>query len=273
MLKIMSHNVWGMFGASIVKRVDNRSKLMWEIYSTYHPDIIGTQEFSEEIRNSGLLEDLHTCYEELDVVKDIKAYEMANHFTPVFYRKDVLAVLDSGFVLYDRQFNNRDSKGVTWGVFRHLPSGSIFSIANTHFWYRNGEEHDLARVENAKEVLKLANRLPKPFFLMGDLNCKMESAAYAELLSNGLCDVQLTAPETDLGKAHHPYPEYDYEKQMFFGAPTPVGDYTKSIDHMLVDTEHAKDLKKFMIMTEQNALDTSDHCPIMLEYDMGEARR
>ena len=270
MLKIMSHNVWGMFGAGIVKRVDNRRELMWDIYSTYTPDIIGTQEFSEAIRDSGLVKDLNILYEELDVSECVAEYGMLNHFTPIFYRRNTLEAIDCGFVLYDRKYNNYDSKGVTWGIFRHSLSGLIFSVANTHFWYRNGEEHDQARVENAKAVLELAKKLPKPFFLMGDLNCKIDSGAYKELIQNGLSDAQLTAPETNLGKAHHPYPDYDYDKQIFFGAPLPVGDYTKSIDHILVDFNHTAGVKRFMILTEQKALDTSDHCPIIMEYDTGD---
>lgn len=268
-IKIMSHNVWGMFGANPVKRVDNRRDLMRDIYLEQLPDVLGTQEFSLDIRESGLLSDLlENGYCELDVSADVNAYGMLNLFTPVFYRKDRCEVLDCGFFLYPRKFNNHDSKGVTWGVFRHQKSRLVFSVANTHFWYKGGEEHDLVRKENAELILEIVKKLPKPRILMGDLNCKADSPAYKTLLDSGLYDVQIVAPETTLGKAHHPYPEYDFEKQFFYGAPAPVGDYTNSYDHMFVDSEHCGSVKRFVILTDQNALDTSDHCPIFLEYQI-----
>lgn len=266
-IKIMSHNVWGMFGANPVKRVDNRRDLMREIYLEQLPNVLGTQEFSLDIRKSGLANDLlENGYCELDVSENVKAYEMSNLFTPVFYQKNTCEILDRGFFLFPREFNNHDSKGVTWGVFRHIPTDFVFSVANTHFWYKGGEEHDSVREENAKMVLEIVKKLPQPWFVMGDLNCKTDSMAYKTLSESGLCDVQLSAPETTLGKAHHSYPEYDFEKQIFCGAPAPIGDYTNSYDHMFVNSEHCGFVRRFEILTDQKALDTSDHCPIFLEY-------
>ena len=262
----MSHNVWGMYAPDVVKRVDNRSSLMWEIYSKYLPDVIGTQEFSEDIRNSGLIEHMKDMYTELDVSEDIQNYGMKNLYTPVFYNKNTCEILEKGFILFDREYNNHDSKGVTWGVIRHIPTGNIFSVANTHYWWKGGEEHDVARVKNSEVILSLAQKLPTPFFAMGDLNCTTASAAYAKLTNNGLCDVQLSAPKTTHGNTHHPYPLHDSEKNIFYGAPLPRGDYKLAIDHMFVDCEHKNKLKRFEIIKDQIALDTSDHCPVFLDY-------
>ena len=268
-LKIMSHNVWGMFGANPVKRVDNRRDLMREIYLEQLPDVLGTQEFSIAMRESGLANDLlENGYCELNVSHDVEAYGMSNLFTPIFYRKDSCDVLNCGFFLFPRNFNNHDSKGVAWGIFRHKYTGAVFSVANTHFWYKGGEEHDLVRRDNAIMLLDVMKPLPKPWFIMGDLNCKTDSPAYKTLSGSGLSDAQLAAPDTILGKAHHPYPEYDFEKQIFYGAPVPMGDYTESYDHIFVDSEHCSSVNRFVVLTDQNALDTSDHCPIFLEYQV-----
>lgn len=268
-IRIMSHNVWGMFAPDVVKRVDNRSSLMWEIYSEYLPDVIGTQEFSKDIRNSGLVESMSEVYAELDVSADIERYGMTNLFTPVFYNKNTCAVLEKGFILFDREYNNHDSKGVVWAVMRHLPTESVFSIANTHYWWKSGEEHDAARVKNSDVILEMMERLPKPFFAMGDLNCIPASAAYARLADNGLSDVQLSAVKTTHGNTHHPYPLHNGEKNIFYGAPLPKGDYNLAIDHMFVDCTHRDGLERFEIITKQKALDTSDHCPIFLDYYFG----
>ena len=262
----MSHNVWGMYAPDVVKRVDNRSDLMWKIYAEYRPDVIGTQEFSEDIRTSGLLERMQDLYTELDVSADLQKYGMENLFTPIFYCRETCEPMEKGFVLFDRVYNNHDSKGIAWAVFRHKPSNMSFSVANTHYWWKSGEEHDEARVKNSEVLLSLAQTLPKPFFAMGDLNCTVQSSAYAKLLEGGLCDVQLTAPITIMGNTHHPYPFHDSQTNTFYGAPVPAGDYTKAIDHMFVDSEHKDGLQRFEILTDDRALNTSDHCPVFLDY-------
>ncbi len=265
-LRLMSHNVWGMYAPDVVKRVDNRSQLMEAVYRAYLPDVLGMQEFSADIRNSGLTERMADKWCEIDVTADLQKYGMKNNYTPVFYRPETCKLQSCGYELFDRAFNNSDSKGMTYAVLKQK-NGLLFSVICTHYWWKSGAEHDAARVENSKALLRLAQTLPKPLFVIGDLNCTVESEAFATLLAGGMCDIQQVAKESDNGNTHHPYPSYDAERKTFFGAPRPVGDYKKSIDHMFVDGEHADCLKKYGIITDQQALDTSDHCPIYAEYD------
>ena len=266
-IRLMSHNVWGMYAPDVVKKVANRNELMSRVYMEYMPDVIGTQEFSEDIRVHGLTDMIASEYTELDLSVDVEGYQMKNLFTPVFYRPSTCRPMDSGFVLFDRAYNNHDSKGVAWVVFRHLESGELFTVANTHYWWKSGEEHDAARVENSREILRLAARLPHPFFVMGDMNCLISSAAYAELISGGLCDVQIVADQTMDSNTHHAYPDFDYENGVFYGAPKPCGGYAAAIDHILVDAEHSEGVRRFLVVTSDDACNTSDHCPIVVEYE------
>ncbi len=264
-IRLMSHNVWGMYAPDVVKEVANRNELMCKVYMEYLPDVIGTQEFSEDIRCHGLPGMVASEYTELDVSSDVAKYGMKNLYTPIFYRRVTCQPVKAGFVLYDRAYNNHDSKGVTWAVFRSLPTGAVFTVCNTHYWWKSGKEHDLARVENSKEILQLAAKLPAPFFVMGDMNCKISSAAYMYLLENGLCDVQAVAPQTMDCNTHHAYPQYDNEKKIFYGSPEPAGSYADSIDHIMIDKEHAGSVKKFFVITSDDACNTSDHCPIFTD--------
>lgn len=266
-IRLMSHNVWGMFAPDVVKEVANRCELMADVYEEYRPDVIGMQEFSEDIRSHGLPELLEPHYRELDVSADVKAYGMENLYTPIFYRQDVCEPVDAGFVLYDRAYNNHDSKGVTWAVFRSLQSGRLFTVCNTHYWWKSGPEHDRARVGNSEVILSLKQKLPAPFFVMGDLNCRVESEAYRTLLEGGLCDAQSAAPDTMDCNTHHAYPEYDRERQVFFGAPKPSGGYRNSIDHILLDAAHADAERRFLVVTTDEACNTSDHCPIFTDAE------
>lgn len=267
-LRLMSHNVWGMYAPDVVGGVFNRNDLMRDIYLEELPDAIGTQEFSKDIREHRLPEMIAPAYLELDVSKDVESYGMKNLFTPIFYRIETLEVLDSGFVLYDRAYNNQDSKGAVWAVFRHKATGEVFTLCNSHYWWKSGEEHDLARVGNSKVVLSLMEKLPKPFFVMGDLNCRVSSEAYQTLLKGGLTDVQTVAADTVDSNTHHAYPTLNKEKGEFYGAPKPNGGYDKSIDHILVDGDHADGVKVFRILTHDNACNTSDHCPVYVDYEI-----
>ena len=266
-IRLMSHNVWGMFAPDVVNKVANRAALMRDVYLAHLPTVIGAQEFSEDIRASGLPEMIAEEYTELDVSENVTAYGMKNLFTPVFYRKSICYPLCAGFFLYDVRFNNHASKGATWGVFRDLASGRLFSIVNTHYWWKSGAEHDAAREQNSKEVLRIAANLPSPIFVMGDLNCTVFSKAYTVLLNGGFADAQITAAKTKDINTHHPYPVYCEDTDCFLGAPAPVGGYEKAIDHFMVDAAHASYVSRFFVLTDERSLTTSDHCPILLDYE------
>ena len=267
-IKIMSHNVWGMYAPNVVKKVANRNDAMQRIYHRELPDVIGTQEFSLDIRNHKLQDMIADEYTEVDVWDDVKALEMVHLSTPMFYRPATCELIKKGYVLYDRAFNNHDSKGICWAVFKHIASGKTFTVCNTHYWWMCGPEHDVARVGNSKEILKLKAELPTPFFMVGNLNCNISTEAFATLLDGGLADVQQVAKDTYELCSYHGYPGYDEEKGEFFPAVLSKSDYTHSIDHILVDNEHADSVLAFKVMTDDDALTTSDHCPVYIDFDI-----
>ncbi len=266
-IRLMSHNVWGMYAPDVVKKVANRATLMRNVYFEYLPDAIGMQEYSEDIVANRLPELIGGEYTEVTYEKEMSEYGMRVLYTPIFYRSATLELIDRGFVLYDRAYNNHDSKGAAYAVFRHKDSGEVFTLCNTHYWWKSGEEHDRARVENSKEILKLKKRLPSPFFIMGDLNCRISSDAYKALLGGGLADAQAVARITVDSNTHHPYPAYDEVKNEFYGAPKPTGGYGNSIDHILVDASNADGIRKFEVVVSDDACNTSDHCPVYVDFE------
>ena len=267
-IKIMSHNVWGMYAPDVVKKVANRNDAMQRIYHRELPDVIGTQEFSADIRNHKLQDMIADEYVEVDVTEDVKALEMEWLYTPMFYRPATCELIKKGYVLYDRAFNNHDSKGICWAVFKHIQSGKLFTVCNTHYWWQIGPEHDVARVGNSKDVLRLKAELPEPFFIMGDFNCRSSSEAFDVLFSGGLVDVQKVAKDTCDRTTCHPYPGYDEEKGEFFPANYSARDFSFAIDHVLVDEAHADRVLAFDVLIDDDSLSTSDHCPIYVEFDL-----
>lgn len=267
-IKIMSHNVWGMYAADVVKKVANRNAVMSKIYHEQLPDVIGTQEFSRDIYNNRLPEMIADEYVQIDVSAETAELGVEHCFTPMFYRPATVELVKSGFFLYDRAFNNHDSKTIVWGVFKHIATGNIFTVCNTHYWWKGGPEHAAARVVNSKDVLKLKEVLPTPFFVMGDLNCRIDSDAFKTLVEGGLVDVQTVAKASCDNCTHHAYPGYDEEKGEFFPAEYPGRNYACSIDHILINSENADKVETFKVMIDDDALTTSDHCPIFVEYDI-----
>lgn len=268
-MRIMCHNVWGMYAGYPIQKVANRSELMAEIYLSYLPDVIGMQEFSPDIRQSGLPELIGGTYTELDLRAEMNAYEIENVYTPIFYRPEVCRPVRQGLVLYDKPYNNRNSKGVAYAVFEQLTDGARFSVCNTHYWWKKcGPEHDAARESNSGVILSLCRDLPHPTVVMGDLNCRAESEAYQLLLRNGLADVQACAAQSMDSNTCHKYPSFQEETGVFYGAPRPEGGYQRAIDHMLISGDNSGDVSRFEVITSQNACDTSDHCPIYMDFSL-----
>jgi endonuclease/exonuclease/phosphatase family metal-dependent hydrolase len=265
-IKVISHNVWGMYAKDVVKKVSNRNALMKKVYYENMPDVIGTQEFSADIRLHNLPEMLSADYAELDIADDVTAAGVANLFTPMFYLYKKYDVIKKGFFLYDRAFNNSDSKSIAYAAFKNKKTGEVFSVCNTHFWWKSGPEHDAARVVNAQDILKIAAGLPQPVFVMGDLNCLSTSDAYKALTTGGLADTRFTAKETTDDTTHHLYPRYDEAKDEFSAALYP-GVNAKNLDYIFVDSTHTGKVKKFKVLNSADALSTSDHCPIIAEYE------
>ena len=49
------------------------------------------------------------------------------NYTPLFYNKDRLKVIDSGYHLYSDGANDK-SKSITWAVFEDISNGKRFAV-------------------------------------------------------------------------------------------------------------------------------------------------
>lgn len=274
-IRIMTHNIWGMYDKSI-HCIANRNKIMSELYNEYLPGIIGMQECSVQSREAqvdiGKL--ISPLYTEIDVSADAAAISVQNVFTPIFYMADKFTVIESGFHIYDREYNNSDSKGLTYAVFEEKQTGKKFGVINTHYWWKSGEEHDKARIKNSFDLLDMVKSLESkyniPVIAMGDLNCRIDSEAFKTLISGGMADAQKSADSTVDISSHHPYPAYNAEAGIYENGPLPKNDYSHAIDHIVISEKFGKNIKRFDIITTQKALDSSDHCPMYIDFSLQE---
>ncbi len=162
----------------------NRRDLMVQVIKAQHPDVLGTQELTEE-QGEYLAAHL-PGYAWFGQGRDggTKGEHMG-----VFYRTDRLEVLRSGdFWLSDtpdvpgsKTWGQPYPRMVTWARFRVRDGGGTFEYFNTHFPYLPADVH--ARMLSANEILQRIGKLPSStrVILAGDFNCSPDTSIHAKL--------------------------------------------------------------------------------------------
>ena len=162
----------------------NRRDLMVQVIKAAHPDVLGTQELTEE-QGEYLAAHL-PGYAWFGQGREggTKGEHMG-----VFYRTDRLKVLRSGdFWLSDtpdipnsKTWGQPYPRMVTWAEFRRRDGGGTFHYFNTHFPYLPEDVH--ARMLSAHEILqRIAKLAPDArVILAGDFNCGPDAPVYAKL--------------------------------------------------------------------------------------------
>jgi endonuclease/exonuclease/phosphatase family metal-dependent hydrolase len=228
----------------------HRRDLMVQVIKAEHPDLLGTQELTEE-QGEYLAAHL-PGYAWFGQGRDggTKGEHMG-----VFYRTDRLAVVRSGdFWLSDtpevpgsRTWGQPYPRMVTWARF-HLRDGrGSFDYLNTHFPYR--AEDVRARMLSADEILRWIGKLPSgdKVILAGDFNCAPDAPVHAEL-TRGLQDAWVTAASrSGPAKTFH----------NFTGKPD------RRIDWIL--SRGFKAIAVHTITTHEGMRYPSDHFPVVAE--------
>lgn len=183
-VRVVFSNIHGYDQNNGQTPVKEASQQLAELFLTYLPDVLGTQEFSPNSYSVGLDTMLSSEYEAINVSTggDYKTY------TALFYRKSSMELLKCGYLGFNsltyneypellgsctgaqikhhntRQSdgksvtsNGRDdnSKGVTWGIFRVKATGKLLMVGSTHLWWEN---NDKPQDEIARKVQIMALR-------------------------------------------------------------------------------------------------------------------
>lgn len=256
-IRIMSHNIW-------CGEVHNRDLHLAEIYFSHAPDVLALQEMTQNLYDSRLLSLLEEKYE---LLKPDTQGLLDN--TPLLVRRGVFDVVKCGWHIYDG-LNNHKSKSLAWALLRKTDDGSEIGVISTHYWWQAGPESDLARVYDAKQLTAYAHFMQVeygvPVVAMGDLNMRIGAPGYIEMTSTGAMDMRMAAVEyASRSNTHHPYAVYNPESGEYENGPMPKGSHLNAIDHMFVYGHEQLDVRVFNVVTEQEALDVSDHCPIYVD--------
>ena len=195
-VRLMFHNVYGYDRTPTIKHV-RRFRLQSNVYSDYNPDMLMFQEFSAAAGTVAPSNISALGYKQIGIPT-----EGFRLHTPLYYKPDVLKVIEAGTFLYtfeydkDSRVKNDTTKGVTWAVMEVIETGKRFVVMNTHMYWNvdktdadgNSYESDdlrymaganIARISNATELLNILDGIlavPEyadlPVILGGDLNCR-----------------------------------------------------------------------------------------------------
>lgn len=260
---IYDQNIWGCNRGDDV--IANRCELIAELIDYRDADIIAFQECSKAARAiddgniSGLLS---TVYEEVPHDAD------GNNFTPIFYKPERFDVVESGYILYERQ-RPTNSKSITYAVFEDKESHARFGACSAHFWWKVGEaKEDEIRFYNAQLLAKKASEIKEkydiPVFLMGDFNCGVGSRAslipYLYLKEKFL-DVREVAPISADTFTRHECPKRNANG--IYTADEHL-ESTETLDHVFVTEHKSVAIDSFEVDTSDEAYASSDHYPLIV---------
>ena len=278
-LKFMSFNIWGDYFGN---PVEEREAGVEATILKGHPDVVSLQEVTPGWYASPMFAHLKQKGYALvrgdeDAALKRSAFEgektpkHINH-EPLLYRMDRLKLLDSGTDFFHLSLTA--SKSASWAVLERKTDGRRFVAFATHFWWQsNGVESDVIRELNARHVLWLLADIRRkwgaglPAILGGDLNSTENSFAHAMLRSGGFVNAASHADVRSPYCSHHGNPIRGVDGK-YHGARRAASydtpDY--SIDHIFYTKGiHAL---KHEIITDQTALDVSDHSPVMVEFEL-----
>ncbi len=262
-VKIMSSNVWAdVFGNPVKSRDTNLATLI----ERYMPDAVCFQE-------------MHPHWHDCELQKRVfaKGYVESKpalrgnplNYTPIYYRGDKFKEIRKGFKKFSGP-NDYDSKSASWTVLESLETGKRFAVIATHFYYEANDLGNKARINNAKEILKLAEKIRNggdlPIFCGGDLNCDLLSEPYKVLEDGGfVCSSLIARDRENFICTCHSNPVYDKKTETFSSEPS-TRENKYSIDHIL--TSGLADVVKYTVICDDEAFRVSDHNPVLVEAEM-----
>ena len=264
--RIIFNNILGNCDTSVYP-VPTRNRMIAELHAECLPDVIGLQECSANSRGASSYISAMSKSGYVEVSVEVTNKNKVN-YTPLIYRKDRLTVVDSGYYLYNDGGGDQ-SKSVTWAVFR-ANNGDLFAVMSTHFFHKSDEAGARARLADAEQIRDLAAAVTKkhvcPVIIGGDLNCNISSEPFGVLTAGGFADVYGLAAKAENLKTYHSYPEFNTALGLYDKKTMPSGSYSAGIDHALVMGGGTLDFRRFEVITDDYALLSTDHCPLLVDF-------
>lgn len=247
--------------------IETRNQMQAELHYEYLPDVIGLQE------NAPSVSTYHTRMIKFGYSPvPIKPTNSNNQdYTAMLYRADKLDILECGYYLYDDGAGDK-SKSVSWAVFKDKASGDVFAVGSTHFYWTSDDLGRSARIKDAAQLAELVKNITAkyncPMIVGGDFNCNISSDPIKNLYSAGFENLQKISPDTMDITTHHSYSPWDETLGLYIEAVVPTKAYSSAIDHALLYNKSTLTPKMFSVLLHDYTLLSSDHCPVMVDFDI-----
>ena len=263
-LRIMSNNVW----ANDVNQpawielgedcsAKHRAVYFAGIYMALLPDVINLQE--SKTLAPLIADNMKKCGVEYERVALTPGNSM-------MYNPKTVTLIDSGFRNFD--YGNNSGKGYTWGYFKMNDSDSYFISLSTHLWYKSETVEpgsNALRERQTAEIAEIAKLLVEkyncPMFVCGDLNTRVNSDAFKNLINAGFENCfNLATVYADTSAGRHTCSASGFSKE------TSPGSYMeKGIDHILIKNKGDAEVKRFTHTTPYFYIKLSDHYPLYVD--------
>lgn len=263
---LYDQNIWGNYSEK--HTVGNRAILVADLIAEIEPDICAFQECNPSTMGSNNIGVRRLLGDDFD---EICADKAGVNFTPLFVRRGKFNVIDEGYVPFEG-LNDIDSKSFTYAVLETTSDKKRFAVISTHFWWKWDDESKLQRIKNAKAVSAAAERLISKYgvsvIVTGDLNSGaggvlQGSGGYDAMLAEGFSDVRtLCGQTTDTHTCRSGYPTRTADDTYIDGIEPQF-----TIDYILTKGDRFT-CKSFDVLTSQSALNSSDHCPLIFDFDI-----
>jgi endonuclease/exonuclease/phosphatase family metal-dependent hydrolase len=230
------------------------------VVTAHMPEIVCLQEYSPEMH-----EELYPKLQKAGyVITFVPGPEEVN-FTPIFYRKSSVRLIETAYFPHDLPYNNGRTKSFTTAVFQMKRGGKKFIVANTHLWWKSESAmagSDNARTQQVRNIIAEAGKLRLkydcPVFFMGDLNCNLRSETLKVALDAGYKPAwEIATVHADLRCGHH-----KCDKNGFSRMQNKTDDGFGCIDHFLVyDSSQSVEVKTFVRDYAWFTVKLTDHYP------------
>ena len=269
-LRILDNNIWSYNKDEIPAawaalggdpRNAFRSKQYAAMVKALMPDVFAWQEYSAPMQE--VMEPQITDKYALAIPDGSPGVRNA---TPLYYNKSTVEPVLVHYLLFPGEYNNSNSKSYTSAVFKHKATGAHFIVVGTHLWYKSDSEmagSSAARTAQAQlisnEVEDLLIEYDCPVFVMGDMNCKLDSDAMRVFTSRDYQDCGLSAKVyRDSFKGHHTCSE----TAGFAWTPQANNDCATAIDHIFeFNCGKQAEVLTHKIITAAFTISLTDHCP------------
>lgn len=260
-LRVMQSNLL-FTEASTGYTYQQRAELIADICLATLPDIITFNECVNDIsyRIADLINEYYTVdkapFENVYDFSDLEDPRLgAFQGTPIAYRSDQYAVIDSGFRLYGGERNYVHQ--LTWGLFKNLDTGHVFLVSSNHYGNQaipGGGKFTLyaeQTIGRTNDILATYGDIP--VILCGDWYFWESQEPYQYIIQNGYADAADNAQiknSVGIGTYH----------------TIGVGETNRVIEDIIFYNADVLTALSHRVYINFNSIQSSDHYPVIVDF-------